>query len=113
MDARKEQRGDPAPNTPTVNESHLAAFTVDELKGKAKYLDIDGFADMRRPELVDAMVDALAGRESSAGDDDGGVHTGPASSKSLEYSQEISSPDDEHGSESNFSRLENPNREDA
>jgi len=95
---------------PVVSEDDLRELTVDELRNQAKQAGISHNADMRKEELVSALV-AAAGRKDGAddsgreGDDDesargagpdgGHIRRGSETSRSLKYSQEISSPDDE------------------
>ncbi len=96
MSTKQEQPGNQTPNTPDVSETELGRMKVDELRDKAREMDISGASDMRKPELVHAVAQA-ASASSAASDQSsgGGVRTGPESSKSLKYSQEIDSPDDE------------------
>ena len=97
-----EQPGNQTPNTPDVNESELREMKVDELRDKAKEAGVSGTSDMKKAELVDAVASAQGGEGASespddlgAGPDDGRVRQGPEASRSLEYSQEVTSPDDE------------------
>ncbi|HEX2856088.1 MAG TPA: Rho termination factor N-terminal domain-containing protein [Propionibacteriaceae bacterium] len=90
---------------PAASEDDLRELTVDELRHKAKQAGISHNSEMRKEELVSALV-ANAGREGGgsghddesgrgAGPDAGHVRRGSETSRSLKYSQEISSPDDE------------------
>jgi len=109
-----QEPGNQTPNTPNVSESELRDMSVDELRQKAKDAEISGSSNMKKEELVKALAKAGGGKSERSdskrdnGDDneqddsdvgpgpDGGkVRTGPESSKSLKYSQEITSPDDE------------------
>jgi hypothetical protein len=95
-----KQPGNQTPNTPDLSETELRGMKVDELRGKARDEGISGTSSMRKEELVDAISAAHrdnAGRGDSAGagPDGGHVRTGPETSKSLKYSQEIVSPDDD------------------
>ncbi|GHJ51699.1 hypothetical protein Nm8I071_10060 [Nonomuraea sp. TT08I-71] len=54
-----EQPGNQTPNTPDVNESEIARLTVDQLRGRLRRRGVTGTADMRKPDLVDALVQAL------------------------------------------------------
>src|SRR4051794_25472255 len=96
-----EQPGNQAPNTPDVDETELRGMKAGELRDKARELDVSGASGMRKEELVHAVAAATGGSGGSAGGgsagggEGGGVRTGPGTSKSLKYSQEISSPDDD------------------
>src|SRR5918994_98192 len=76
---------------------------VDELRSVAREAGVSGASDMRKDELVDAVVRARAGgaaagdagSEAGAGPDGGHVRTGPDTSRSLKYSQEVTSTDEE------------------
>ncbi|GGR85197.1 hypothetical protein GCM10010169_31890 [Micromonospora fulviviridis] len=54
-----EQPGNQTPNTPEVNESEIARLKVDQLRDRLRRRGVTGTADMRKPELVDALVQAL------------------------------------------------------
>ncbi|MEW2332452.1 hypothetical protein AB0880_32190 [Micromonospora chersina] len=54
-----EQPGNQTPNTPEVNESEIARLTVDQLRDRLRRRGVTGTADMRKPDLVDALVQAL------------------------------------------------------
>lgn len=109
-----EEPGNQTPDTPDVSETELRERKVDELRDLAKEHEVSGTSGMRKDELVGAVAEALqdeadgsrGGSEQSGGgsDDDGDVgpgpdgghvRTGPQTSKSLRYSQEVTSPDDE------------------
>ena len=104
-----EQPGNQTPNTPDVNESELRDMKVDELREQAKDAGVSGTSNMKKDDLVDALAsgaggdgrdggNAASGSEDGdlgAGPDDGRVRQGPEASRSLEYSQEVTSPDDE------------------
>ena len=95
--------------TPDVEE--LRRMKVSELQEKAKELGVSGRTKLRKDELVEAVAtatrgdgrgakrqsrtskDSKASKESKA--ESGGVRTGRRSSKSLQYAQEVKSPDDE------------------
>lgn len=107
--------GNQTPDTPDVSETELREMKVDELRSEAKEEGLSGTSGMRKGELVDAV--AKAKQEHAAGDDgdddgpgsepddasddvgagpDGGrIRTGSETSKSLKYSQEITSPDED------------------
>lgn len=102
------QPGNQTPNTPDVSESELRDMKLDELRDVAKSAGVGSTSEMRKEELVDAILDARgSGGGASTGDGDSGdgdvgagpdggrVRTGSGSSDSLKYSQEITSPEDE------------------
>ncbi|MGM0929248.1 MAG: Rho termination factor N-terminal domain-containing protein [Actinomycetota bacterium] len=90
-------------------------MNVDDLRQHAKDAGIDATSSMRKDELLDALLrsahseeggasgegagsadrDADDGAAVGAGPDGGKVRTGPESSDSLKYSQEVTSADDE------------------
>ena len=98
-----EKPGNQTPDTPGVSETELRSKKVDELHAMARDAGVAGQSDMRKDELVDALVGSSSGGSSSsgssgsegAGPDDGHVRTGPDTSRSLKYSQEVTSTDDE------------------
>ena len=102
-----DQPGNQTPNTPDVNESELRDMKLDELRDLAKSAGVGSTSDMRKDELVDAILGARRGGGGTAGDgdgkegdvgagpDEGRVRKGSGSSDSLKYSQEITSPEDE------------------
>jgi hypothetical protein len=104
-----DKPGNQTPNTPDVKESELRDMKVDELRDLAKSAGVGSTSDLRKEELVDAILEARRGAGTandggdSAGDDgdvgagpDGGrIRKGSGSSDSLKYSQEITSPEDE------------------
>ncbi|WP_210505840.1 Rho termination factor N-terminal domain-containing protein [Naasia sp. SYSU D00057] len=104
-----EEPGNQTPNTPDVSETELREKTVDELREEAKEAGVSGTSGMKKDELVDAVAQARKsgggdtsgsdggdeGESVGAGPDGGHLRTGPDTSKSLKYSQEITSPDEE------------------
>jgi hypothetical protein len=107
-DVMANQSGNQTPNTPDVSESELRDMKVDELRDMAKSAGVGSTSDLRKEDLVDAILDARrSGGGSSTGDGDGGqgdvgagpdggrVRKGSGSSDSLKYSQEVTSPEDE------------------
>jgi hypothetical protein len=90
------------PNTPKVSETELRARTLDELREAAKQQGISGASNMRKEELVHAVAESRS-QESEGGDredagagpDGGRTRTGPETSKSLKYSQEVTSPEED------------------
>ncbi|MGN7151157.1 Rho termination factor N-terminal domain-containing protein [Arthrobacter sp. SAFR-179] len=110
-----EKPGNQTPNTPDVSETELRNMKVDELRNEAKEENIPGTSGMRKEELVKEVAkarqeggDGGKGKASGsqakdtedaedlgAGPDGGKIRYGDDSSKSLKYSQEITSPDAE------------------
>jgi hypothetical protein len=97
------------PNTPNLSETELREMSVDELRDRAKAKGVGSASSMRKDELVSAISQAHreggssgtasgggeAGQPGDAGPDQGRLRTGEETSKSLKYSQEITSPQDE------------------
>jgi hypothetical protein len=93
------------PNTPGLSETELRDTKVDELREQAREAGIDAPSSMKKEELVDALSEqyrqSASGSGSSAGDpgdrgpDQGRLRTGEQTSRSLQYSQEVTSLDDE------------------
>lgn len=99
-----EEPGNQTPDTPDVSEDALREETVDELRREAKDGGVSGVSDMRKEELVRQVARLRSGRgtigggaeqDVGAGPEAGHLRTGDETSKSLKYSQEISSPEDE------------------
>src|SRR5215217_1531766 len=98
-----KQPGNQSPNTPDLSETELHGMKVDELRDLAKQEGVDRTSSMRKEELVKAVSETHrdggggddGDRSSGAGPDGGHVRTGPETSKSLKYSQEITSPADD------------------
>jgi Rho termination factor, N-terminal domain len=84
--------GNDTPDTPDLRESDLRGMKVDELRDRARQEGVEGTSGMRKEELVDA-ISATHSRGTGGGDT--GLRRGEQSSRSLRYSQEITSPDDE------------------
>jgi hypothetical protein len=87
------------PNTPDISEAELGRLKVDELRARLKERGVSGISGLRKDELVKTLVKTLraeGGRGSSrkGGSSGGGARRGPGSSKSLKYSQEITSTDE-------------------
>jgi hypothetical protein len=101
------QPGIQTPSTPDVSESELAEMTVDQLRRRAQELGVEATSGLRKHELVDAVVQASSatpaggggadgdGAGAGAGPDGGHVRTGDQTSKSIRYSQEIASPEED------------------
>jgi hypothetical protein len=102
--------GNQTPNTPDVNESDLRDMKVDELRDEARDAGVSAVSNMKKEELVNAVAEARSGgakdsgsgesgegsgEDLGAGPDGGKVRRGAESSKSLKYSQEVTSPDEE------------------
>jgi Rho termination factor, N-terminal domain len=94
--------GNETPNTPNVSETELRGMKADELRDEAKKAGVGGTSGMRKDELVDAVAEARSGGNTGDKDDDAGagpdggkLRTGPGTSDSLKYSQEVTSTEDE------------------
>jgi Rho termination factor, N-terminal domain len=95
------------PDTPGLSETELRDTKVDDLREQAKDAGISGTSSMKKEELVDALSDAYregggsgedggeAGKPGDRGPDGGRLRTGDQTSKSLKYSQEVTSLDDD------------------
>jgi hypothetical protein len=100
------------PNTPGLSETELRDMTVDVLRDKAKDAGVEGTSSMKKEDLVRALSAAArrgdsaadgnaeegageAGQPGDRGPDDGHLRTGEQTSRSLKYSQEITSLDDD------------------
>ncbi len=101
------EAGNQTPNTPDVSETELREKKVDELRDLAKEQGVGGTSGMRKDDLVESVASAAGGgaagggassedpEDFGAGPDGGRMRTGPETSKSLKYSQEVTSPDEE------------------
>jgi hypothetical protein len=103
-----EQPGNQTPNTPDLSETELRDTKVEVLRESAKDAGIPGASSMKKEELVEALSgqsrrsgesgseggDAEGG-DLGAGPDGGRLRQGPEASRSLQYSQEVTSPDEE------------------
>jgi hypothetical protein len=92
------------PNTPGLSETELRDTKVDDLREQAKDAGISGTSSMKKEELVDALSTAYregeggggeAGQPGDRGPDGGHLRTGDQTSKSIQYSQEVTSLDDD------------------
>jgi hypothetical protein len=98
-----DQPGNQTPNTPDISETELRSLTVEELRERAKDAGVRGTSEMRKDDLVREVAKAQpsAGQDREdaddlgAGPEGGHLRTGDQTSKSLKYSQEITSPEDE------------------
>jgi hypothetical protein len=110
-----DKPGNQTPNTPDVSETELREMKVDELRKEAREENISGASGMRKDELVKEVAHARQGGDGpggneeagskakdtedaedlGAGPDGGRIRYGDDSSKSLKYSQEITSPEEE------------------
>jgi hypothetical protein len=104
MASVSDQPGNQTPNTPDVSESELRRMKVDELRDEAREEGVTGASGMRKEELVQAVAEERSGDggrdeggedDPGAGPDGGRLRTGPETSKSLKYSQEVTSPDED------------------
>jgi hypothetical protein len=107
----KQQPGNQTADTPDLSETELREMKVDELRERARAEGVSGASSLRKEELVKAVSkahregsggrqdagagDGDAGGPGDAGPDGGRIRRGSESSKSLKYSQEVTSPDDE------------------
>jgi len=97
-------------NTPDLSETELRGMKADELRERARKEGVASPSTKRKEELVDAISEAhrsssaaesgtdpgdAAGAPGDAGPDEGRVRIGGETSKSIKYSQEVTSPDDE------------------
>jgi hypothetical protein len=72
--ATKNPPGNQTPNTPDINESEIARLKVDQLRDRLRRRGVTDTADMKKDDLVNALVKAMkAGASTSSG---GGKSTG-------------------------------------
>jgi len=113
-----QRAGNQTANTPDLSETELREMKVDDLRERARDEGVSGASSLRKEELVKAISEQHrkgrggvsakgspngsaagegddAGGPGDAGPDGGRVRKGPDTSKSLKYSQEVRSPDDE------------------
>jgi hypothetical protein len=99
------------PNTPGLSETELRETKVDDLRDRARKAGVEGTSSMKKDELVDAVSaayregagsghgadagDGQAGAPGDRGPDGGRLRTGEETSRSLQYSQEVSSLDED------------------
>src|SRR3954467_9973320 len=98
-----ERPGNQTPDTPAVSETRLREKKVDERRDEARAAGVASTSTMRKEDLVHAVAEARQGgapagadrADAGAGPDGGRVRTGPQTSSSLKYSQEVTSPDED------------------
>ncbi|MGY1837588.1 Rho termination factor N-terminal domain-containing protein [Blastococcus sp. SYSU DS0510] len=101
------------PNTPGLSETELREMRVGDLREAAEDAEVEGTSSMKKEELVSAISDAYRTRGSVGGgaeDDSGQSHAGEPgdrgpegghlrigdqTSRSLQYSQEVTSVDED------------------
>jgi hypothetical protein len=106
------------PNTPGLSETELRETKVDDLRQQARDAGVEGASGMKKEELVRAVSEAYrrdhggedkggkgdggdgggdgeAGLPGDRGPDDGHLRTGEQTSRSIKYSQEVTSLDEE------------------
>jgi hypothetical protein len=98
------------PNTPDLSETELRDMKVADLRERAEDEGVEGTSGMKKEDLVGALSSAAreeasgsdrgdggdeAGRPGDSGPDDGRVRTGDQTSRSIKYSQNVTSPDDD------------------
>jgi hypothetical protein len=110
----EEQMSNETPNTPGLSETELRETKVDELRERARQQGIESTSSMNKEELVRALSEAErnsgggsddggnggpargdAGQPGDRGPDEGHLRTGEQTSRSLQYSQEITSLDED------------------
>jgi hypothetical protein len=95
------------PNTPGLSETELRDLKVEELRARAKEEGVEGTSDMKKEDLVRALSQQArsgggggsgqdeAGLPGDRGPDEGRVRTGGQTSSSVQYSQEVTSLEDD------------------
>ncbi|MEU9824780.1 SAP domain-containing protein [Micromonospora chersina] len=74
--------GNQTPNTPDINESEIARLKVDQLRDRLRRRGVSGTADMRKDDLVKALVKAMKdGAKKSTSTKTGGSSRGSSSAK--------------------------------
>src|SRR4051812_46894849 len=86
--------GNDTPNTPDLSETELRNMKVDDLRERAREEGVQAPSHMKKEDLVSA-ISAKHRESGGSGGSGGGLRTGKHTSKSLKYSQEIDSPEDE------------------
>jgi hypothetical protein len=110
-----DKPGNQTAGTPDLSETELREMKLDDLRDRARAEGVSGASSMKKDELVEAisaahrsgggraegeptvgdLADEEAGAPGDRGPDKGRIRTGPQTSKSLKYSQEITSLDDD------------------
>ncbi len=116
-----DKPGNDTPDTPGLSETELREMKIDDLRVRAREEGVSGASSLRKEELVDAisaryrdggrgngsgnrnggepskqdLAEEETGAPGDKGPDKGRMRTGPQSSKSLKYSQEVTSLDDD------------------
>jgi Rho termination factor, N-terminal domain len=109
--AEEASMANETPNTPGLSETDLREMSVDDLRERARKDGVEGASGMKKEDLVRAISEAYReGRDGGDGDgsgdggaglpgdrgpDDGRLRTGDQTSRSLQYSQEVTSLEDE------------------
>jgi Rho termination factor, N-terminal domain len=118
----KDKPGNQTAGTPDLSETELREMHIDELRERARAEGVSGSSSLRKEELVKAiselhreggdggsargggeggeptkrdLAEEEVGAPGDQGPDKGKMRTGSQSSKSLKYSQEITSLDDD------------------
>ncbi|MEU5527720.1 hypothetical protein ABZ744_12340 [Micromonospora chersina] len=74
--------GNQTPNTPDINESEIARLKVDQLRDRLRRRGVTGTADMRKDDLVKALVKVMKdGAKKSTSARAGGSSRGSSSAK--------------------------------
>jgi hypothetical protein len=116
-----DKPGNQTAATPDLSETELREMKLDDLRERARTEGVSGASSMKKEELVKAisaryrdgraggagrsgndgepteqdLADEETGAPGDKGPDKGRMRTGPESSKSLKYSQEVTSLDDD------------------
>jgi hypothetical protein len=111
----KDKPGNQTAGTPDLSETELRDMKLDDLRERAREEGVSGASSMKKDELVEAisaryregagrgsgepteqdLAEEEVGAPGDQGPDKGRMRTGSQSSKSLKYSQEITSLDDD------------------
>jgi hypothetical protein len=83
--------GNDTPDTPEVSETAIGRLKVAELRTRLAERGLHDTADLKKPELVRKLVKSLTGKAAKSS---GGKRTGKGTSRSVRYSQEITSTAD-------------------
>jgi hypothetical protein len=101
----EDRMSNETPNTPGLSETELRELKVDELRERAREAGVGGTSHMKKEDLVRAISEAYrdgggdgegeAGQPGDRGPDEGHLRTGEQTSRSLQYSQEVTSLDED------------------